>query len=92
MAVNMANQTFAGGSNKDELVRLGAVPPLLKLMQHDNRTVRTHACMVVGILSEQPTARTLLRSLNCVPAIASLLKSEGMLQVTEAMRVGFAKL
>ncbi|XP_014664530.1 PREDICTED: armadillo repeat-containing protein 3-like [Priapulus caudatus] len=63
-------------TNKDDLVKLGAVEPVFRLVQHEDRSVKTHACMVLGLLSSNSQARAMCRKLNCVPVISALLNPQ----------------
>lgn len=42
---------IAGDENKKQLLDLGAIEALLKLMQSEDRIVRRNACMAMGVMT-----------------------------------------
>ncbi|GFR96234.1 armadillo repeat-containing protein 3 [Elysia marginata] len=63
--------------NKKLLLDLGAVDPLLNLIAGEDRTVRRHAIMALGVMCAQPDVRKALRKRpESTPAIVSLLSPE----------------
>ena len=51
----MMNSSGTGDENKALLMEMGAVPPLLKLITSEEKTVRRNAIMTLGVLSAHRT-------------------------------------
>ncbi|XP_064608678.1 LOW QUALITY PROTEIN: armadillo repeat-containing protein 3-like [Liolophura sinensis] len=63
--------------NKKNLLDLGAVDSLLKLIQHEDRIVRRNACSAFSVLTAHPEVRKVLRKEeSAIPSIINLLAPE----------------
>ncbi|XP_066278896.1 armadillo repeat-containing protein 3-like isoform X1 [Branchiostoma lanceolatum] len=62
--------------NRSTMLELGAVEPLFRLLSNEDKLVRRNACMAFGVLAEHVEVRKVMRKIECIPAVLSLLAPE----------------
>merc|ERR1712150_42776 len=63
--------------NRKVLLDLNCIDPLLRLIQHEERTVRRNACMALGVMAAHPECRKALRKReDTIPAMVQLMAPE----------------
>ncbi|XP_060017444.1 armadillo repeat-containing protein 3 isoform X1 [Lagenorhynchus albirostris] len=65
-----------GEENKATLLELGAVEPLTKLLNHEDKIVRRNATMIFGILASNNDVKKLLRELDVMNSVIAQLAAE----------------
>ena len=60
-----------------QLLELGSLEYLSKLISHEDKLVKRAAIMSVGTIASEPSARKLLRQLGSIKPLLSLLSLEG---------------
>ncbi|XP_023078992.1 armadillo repeat-containing protein 3 isoform X1 [Piliocolobus tephrosceles] len=65
-----------GEENKTTLLELGAVEPLTKLLNHEDKIVRRNATMIFGILASNNDVKKLLRELDVMNSVIAQLAPE----------------
>lgn len=62
--------------NKLMLLELGAIDPIINLINHEDRVVRRYAVMSFGVLAGHPDVRQYLRKTNSIEGAVQLLGDE----------------
>ncbi|XP_065061689.1 armadillo repeat-containing protein 3-like isoform X1 [Rhopilema esculentum] len=62
--------------NKEQLLNLGALDYLLKLILHEDKTVKRNATMAIGSMATNSIVRKSLRNLDCIQSLIALLGPE----------------
>ncbi|KAL5011438.1 hypothetical protein ScPMuIL_009989 [Solemya velum] len=82
-----------GDENKKQLLDLGCMDPLLRLMQSEDRIVRRNACMAVGSMTGHGDVRRILRKKEeTIPAFVALLSPEEETIVHEFAALGLCNM
>uniref|UniRef100_A0A8C6LNI9 Armadillo repeat containing 3 n=1 Tax=Nothobranchius furzeri TaxID=105023 RepID=A0A8C6LNI9_NOTFU len=70
-----AIRTFAekGDENKVSLLGLGALEPLCRLINHNNRVIRGNAFTALGIMATNGDVSSVLKKLNIIPSVIEKL-------------------
>lgn len=70
--------SYSASENKLQLLGLGALEYLTKLISHEEKLVKRAAIMSVGTIASEPSARKILRQMGCMKPLLNLLSPEGM--------------
>ncbi|CAK8674644.1 armadillo repeat-containing protein 3-like isoform X2 [Clavelina lepadiformis] len=62
--------------NKSILLELGVMEQLIKLINHEEKTVKRYACMAFGVMAGHPDVRRYLRKTDSITAAIQLLGDE----------------